>query len=197
MTLIRPKHLHKSGRNLFPGRFYIEVQRAGHANAEMLVQRSLALAASLRIPVVATHPVQFLNPEDYRAHEARVCISQGYVLGDRRRPKHCTEEQYFKTQVEMAALFADIPSALANTVEVAKRCNLALELGVNRLPLFPTPNNESLELYLRNQASAGLEKRMKALFPDPIDALRRCRSIAPGWISRPTPSCRWALPAIF
>ncbi|SFU61402.1 DNA polymerase III subunit alpha [Nitrosospira multiformis] len=152
---------------LFPGRFYIEVQRAGHANAEVLVQRSLALAAALRIPVVATHPVQYLNPEDYRAHEARVCISQGYVLGDRRRAKHCTEEQYFKTQAEMAALFADIPSALANTVEVARRCNLALELGINRLPQFPTPNNESLELYLRNQASAGLEKRMWALFPDP------------------------------
>ncbi|HKX53548.1 MAG TPA: PHP domain-containing protein, partial [Nitrosospira sp.] len=152
---------------LFPDRFYIEVQRAGHANTEALVQRSLALAATLRIPVTATHPVQYLNPEDYRAHEARVCISQGYVLGDRRRAKHCTEEQYFKTQAEMCALFADIPSALANTVEVAKRCNLTLELGINRLPQFPTPNNESLELYLRNQASAGLEKRMRALFSDP------------------------------
>ena len=69
----------------------------------------LALASTLRLPVVATHPVQFLNPEDYRAHEARVCIAEGYVLGDRRRPRHCTEEQYFKTKAEMAELFADIP----------------------------------------------------------------------------------------
>ena len=81
------------------------------------MQRSLALASALRLPVVATHPVQFLNPEDYRAHEARVCIAEGYVLGDRRRPRHCTEQQYFKTQAEMAELFADIPAALANTVE--------------------------------------------------------------------------------
>src|SRR6185437_15015969 len=152
--------------NLFPGRFYIEVQRVGHANAEMLVQRSLALASKLHLPVVATQSVQFLNPDDYKAHEARVCIAEGYVLGDRRRPKHCTEEQYFKTQVEMVELFADIPAALANTVELAKRCNLRLELGVNRLPLFPTPNNQSLELYLRAQAEAGLEERMKVLFPD-------------------------------
>ncbi len=165
-NLIQAEMLAREWANLFPNRFYIEVQRVGHANAEMLVQRSLALASMLHLPVVATQSVQFLNPDDYKAHEARVCIAEGYVLGDRRRPKHCTEEQYFKTQAEMAELFADIPSALANTVELAKRCNLMLELGVNRLPLFPTPNNQSLELYLRAQAEAGLEERMKTLFPD-------------------------------
>ncbi len=153
---------------LFAGRFYIEVQRAGHAGAESLVQRSLMLASALHLPVVATHPVQFLNPEDYRAHEARVCIAEGYVLGDRRRPKHCTEQQYLKSQAEMAELFADVPSALTNAVEIARRCNLVLELGVNRLPLFPTPGNESLDLYLRKQAVAGLEARMQVLFPDAI-----------------------------
>ncbi len=163
---VQAESLAKEWAGLFPGRFYIELQRAGHPNAESLVQRSLALASTLRLPVVATHPIQFLNPEDYRAHEARVCIAEGYVLGDRRRPRHCTEEQYFKTKAEMAELFADIPVALANTVALAQRCNLTLELGVNRLPLFPTPNNESLEVYLRNQASAGLEARMNALFPD-------------------------------
>ncbi|WON75430.1 DNA polymerase III subunit alpha [Nitrosospira sp. Is2] len=155
--------------SLFPGRFYIEVQRAGHPNTEAVVQRSLMLASALHLPVVATQPVQFLNPEDYRAHEARVCIAEGYVLGDRRRPKHCTEQQYFKSQAEMAELFADMPAALANSVEIARRCNLTLELGVNRLPLFPTPNNESLELYLRNQAISGLEARMKTLFPDAVE----------------------------
>jgi DNA polymerase-3 subunit alpha len=96
------EQLAREWAGLFPGRFYIEVQRAGHSNAEALVQRSLMLASALRLPVVATHPVQFLNPEDYRAHEARVCIAEGYVLGDRRRPKNCSEEQYFKTQAEMA-----------------------------------------------------------------------------------------------
>jgi DNA polymerase-3 subunit alpha len=154
--------------SLFPGRFYIEVQRAGHPNTEAVMQRSMMLASALRLPVVATQPIQFLNPEDYRAHEARVCIAEGYVLGDRRRPRHCTEQQYFKTEAEMAELFADVPAALANSVEIAKRCNLTLELGINRLPLFPTPNNESLELYLRKQAIAGLEARMKTLFPDVV-----------------------------
>jgi DNA polymerase-3 subunit alpha len=89
--------------------------------------------------VVATHPVQVLAPEDFKAHEARVCISQGYVLGDQRRPKLFTPEQYFKSQEEMARLFADIPQALHNSVEVARRCNLDIELGRSRLPDFPTP----------------------------------------------------------
>lgn len=165
-NLTQAEILAREWAGLFPDRFYIEVQRIGHPSTETLVQSSLMLASALRLPVVATQSVQFLNPDDYKAHEARVCIAEGYVLGDRRRPKHCTEEQYFKTQEEMTALFADIPAALANTVELAKRCNLALELGINRLPLFPTPNNQSLELYLRAQSEAGLEKRMEALYPD-------------------------------
>ncbi|SFE21163.1 DNA polymerase III subunit alpha [Nitrosomonas sp. Nm166] len=152
--------------DLFPDRFYIEIQKDGHADETMLVQQSLVLAQKFDLPAVATQAVQFLNAEDYRAHEARVCIAEGYILEDKRRPKNFTEQQYFKTQTEMTQLFADIPSALANTIEIAKRCNLVLELGVNRLPLFPTPNNESLDHYLRTQAEAGLERRMISLFPD-------------------------------
>ncbi len=152
--------------DLFPDRFYIEIQRDGHAHEAMLVQQSLILAQKFDLPVAATQAVQYLNADDYRAHEARVCIAEGYILGDKRRPKNFTEQQYFKTQAEMAQLFADIPSALTNTIEIAKRCNLTLELGVNRLPLFPTPNNESLEQYLRDQAAIGLAQRMLQLFPD-------------------------------
>jgi len=151
---------------LFPERFYLEIQRDGHPNETMLVQQSLALARQLNLPVVATQAVQFLNAEEFRAHEARVCIAEGYILDDKRRPKNFTGQQYFKTQAEITQLFADIPSALANTIEIAKRCNLVLELGINRLPLFPTPNNESLDEYLRDQAQIGLEKRMAELFPD-------------------------------
>ena len=152
--------------NLFPDRFYIEIQRDGHVNEVMLVQQSLVLAKKFNLPVVATQSIQFLNAEDYRAHEARVCIAEGHTLDDKRRPRYFTEQQYFKTQAEITQLFADIPSALANTIEIAKRCNLVLELGINRLPLFPTPNNESLEQYLRDQAAAGLIQRMASLFPD-------------------------------
>src|SRR5205085_11617894 len=93
---------------LFRGRYYIELQRAGWPNTEALVSRSVALATRVKLPVVATHPVQFLDPDEFKAHEARVCIAQGYVLGDQRRPKLFTPEQYFKPQAEMAALSADI-----------------------------------------------------------------------------------------
>lgn len=151
---------------LFPSRFYLEIQRDGHAQDAMLVSQTLQLAQKFNLPVVATQSLQFINPDDYRAHEARVCIAEGYTLDDKRRPKSFTKQQYFKTQTEIAELFADIPSALANTIEIAKRCNLELELGINRLPLFPTPNNESLDQYLRDQAMIGLQHRMLHLFSD-------------------------------
>ncbi|MBK8064844.1 MAG: DNA polymerase III subunit alpha [Betaproteobacteria bacterium] len=151
---------------MFPGRYYIELQRAGFPNGETLVARSVQLAGRLGLPVVATHPVQFLDTDDFKAHEARVCISQGYVLGDQRRPKLFTPEQYFKSQDEMAALFADIPQALENAVEIARRCSLAVELGKSRLPLFPTPEGVTLDDYLGQQAHEGLTLRLAKLFPD-------------------------------
>ncbi len=150
----------------FPGRYYLEVQRAGAPQAESLVGRTLALAAKTGLPVVATHPVQFLAAEDFKAHEARVCISQGYVLGDQRRPRAFTPEQYFKSQDEMAALFADVPQALENAVQIARRCNLVIELGKSRLPQFPTPRGVTLEQFLRQQAEQGLAARMARLYPE-------------------------------
>src|SRR6185369_12286649 len=134
---------------LFPGRYYVELQRAGLAQGEALVGRSVALAGRLRLPVVATHPVQFLERDDFKAHEARVCIAQGYLLGDQRRPRLFTQEQYFKSQQEMAQLFADAPQALENTIEIARRCNLEIALGKTRLPDFPTPKGVTLEGHLK------------------------------------------------
>jgi DNA polymerase-3 subunit alpha len=169
---------HKLAREwhaLFPGRYYIEVQRPGPGAmtggaaavpVENCVQSALRLASELELPVVATHPVQFVKPDDFRAHEARVCISEGYVLSDQRRPRRFVADQYFKTQAEMAALFADIPEALANSVEIARRCSLTLTLGKNQLPMFPTPNNVGLDVYLREHALAGLARRMQQLYPD-------------------------------
>ena len=148
---------------LFPGRYYLEVQRAGAPNTGKLVGATLALAAKMKLPVVATHPVQFAAPEDFKAHEARVCISQGYVLGDQRRPKLFTPEQYFKTQDEMAQLFADVPQALENAVEIARRCNLEIELGKSRLPAFPTPKGISLDAFLASEAGKGLARRIEKL----------------------------------
>jgi DNA polymerase-3 subunit alpha len=156
-------------QTLFPDRYYIELQRAGHAQQEAYISHALNLAGELRLPVVATHPIQFIAPDDFKAHEARVCIAEGYVLADTRRPKHFTQDQHFKSQAQMAALFADIPEALQNSVEIAKRCNLTLSLGKNYLPQFPTPNNESLDEYLLLQARQGLHKRLEVLYPDPSE----------------------------
>ncbi len=158
----------------FPNAYYLEVQRAGFPGEEALVESSLALAADLDLPVVATHPVQFLRRVDFRGHEARFCIAEGFVLGDPRRPRPFTEEQYLKSNAEMVALFRDIPSALENSVEIAKRCNLSFTLGRNFLPRFPTPAGQSLEDFLVAQARIGLERRLEHLYPDPAErALRR------------------------
>jgi len=156
----------------FPGRYYIEVQRNGDPAVDALARRSLRLAAAERLPAVATHAVQFMRAEDYRAHEARVCIAEGCVLGDSRRPRVFTEQQYFKTQAEMAALFADVPAALENSVVIAKRCNLTIELGKSRLPQFPTPKGISLEEFLHARSLEGFEARMCSLFADEAERSR-------------------------
>jgi DNA polymerase-3 subunit alpha len=150
----------------FPGAFYIEVQRIDPVRSAAFVQASVALAERVGLPVVATHTVQFVKPEEFRAHEARVCIAQGYVLGDARRPREFLPSQYFKSQAEMAELFADLPAALENSVEIARRCAFEFTLGKSRLPDFPTPHGESIEDYLRAQSNEGLERRLVHLFPD-------------------------------
>ena len=156
---------------LFPARFYIELQRAGLAGHEAHVRAAVPLAAELGLPVVATHPVQFQTPEDFEAHEARTCIAEGETLTNPRRIKRFSRDQHFKTQAEMEALFADVPSALANTVEIARRCSLTLVLGKPQLPDFPTPevNGERMapEAYFRYASHEGLKERMVQLFPDP------------------------------
>ena len=154
---------------LFTHRFYIELQRAGRADDERHVVAAVQLAARLHLPVVATHPVQFLAEEDYEAHEARVCIAEGEILANNRRVRRFTREQYFKSAAQMEALFADIPSAVANTLEIARRCNLTLVLGKPQLPNFPIPPVNgvvmSVEEYFRHVSYEGLEGRLKHLFP--------------------------------
>ena len=157
----------------FDGRFYIELQRAGLANHETHVRRAVALAAQLRLPVVATQPVQFLEAEDFEAHEARVCIAEGETLANPRRVKRFSAEQYFKTQAQMEALFADIPSALANSVAIARRCNLQLTLGKPQLPNFPIPDGMGLEDYFRKLSFEGLEQRLQMLYPDAAERERQ------------------------
>ncbi|TEA78390.1 DNA polymerase III subunit alpha [Allopusillimonas ginsengisoli] len=150
----------------FPDSYYIELQRSGHDGDEAYVQAAMRLAAKHGLPVVATHPVQFLEEGDFRAHEARVCISEGEQLGNAKRVRRFTREQYLLSSEAMMQRFADVPSALANTVEIAKRCNLTLVLGKPQLPDFPTPDGITLDEYLAQLAEEGLAKRMQQLFPD-------------------------------
>jgi len=152
--------------SVFPHRFYVELQRAGRAEDEAQVAGAVQLAARLNLPVVATHPVQFTHEDDYEAHEARVCIAEGEILGNQRRVRRFTRDQYFKSAAQMEALFADVPSAIANTAEIARRCNLVLELGKPRLPNFPTPNGMPIEEYFRFASHEGLKERMLHLYPD-------------------------------
>lgn len=161
---------------LFPQAFYLEVQRPhprGQAQQESLVAATAQLAAGLGLPLVATHPIQFLERDDFKAHEARVCIAEGYMLGDTRRPRPFTEEQYFKSPDEMIDLFADLPDALENSVEIAKRCNLQIGLYKNYLPVFPTPKGVSLDDFLVMEAERGLERRLKQLYPDEAERERQ------------------------
>jgi len=155
---------------VFPHRFYLELQRAGRAEDESHVAATVQLAARMKLPVVATHPIQFTQPDDFEAHEARVCIADGEVLGNAKRVRRFTREQYFKSSAQMEALFADIPSAIANTLEIAKRCSLTLVLGKPQLPDFPTPevNGQKMspEEYFRYASLEGLKERMMHLFPD-------------------------------
>ena len=156
--------------SIFPHRFYLELQRAGRPEDAVQVAGAVRLAARLNLPVVATHPVQFLLEDDYEAHEARVCISEGEILGNQRRVRKFTGDQYFKTSAQMCALFADVPSALANTLEIAKRCNLTLVLGKPQLPNFPIPPVNgvvmSVEDYFRHVSNEGLEARLRHLYPN-------------------------------
>lgn len=157
----------RAWKRLFGDFYFLEVQRYGRPDEEMLVSQTACLSLELDIPVVATHPIQFVARDDFRAHDARVCIATGYTLADKRRPRVFTEQQYFQTQADMAERFSDMPQALANAVDVAKCCNVTLTLGKSFLPDFPTPQGEGLDDFLVAEARRGLEQRLAQLYPDP------------------------------
>jgi DNA polymerase-3 subunit alpha len=173
----RAEGLARQFAEYFPGRFYIELQRAGLPGNEAHVRTAVPLAARLQLPVVATHPVQFETPDDFDAHEARVCVAEGEMLTNPKRIKRFSREQYFKSQAQMEALFADLPSALANTVEIAKRCNLSLVLGKPQLPDFPTPIVDGQPLAMADYFSIlsheGLVERLKQRYPDEAERERQ------------------------
>ena len=149
----------------FDDRWYFELTRTNHADEAHYNEAALQLAAATDCPVVATNDVRFLEREDFEAHEARVCIQQGRLLNDPKRPRDYTPEQYLKSPDEMAQLFADLPEALANSSEIAKRCNLDLVFGTYHLPAFPAPAGHTIDSYIREQASQGLDARLRKFAP--------------------------------
>ncbi len=160
-------------KKAFPDRFYLEVQRAGRRGDDVCVSRVANLGVQTKTPLVATHPVMFLRKEEFKAHEARVCIATGRVMADSTRPHDFTEEQYMKTAEEMTELFSDMPQAIANTVVIAERCNLDGVLQSPQLPVFPTPDGMSLDDYMVKLAKEGLNRRLAFLYPDEVERERR------------------------
>lgn len=155
-------NLVQSYQSHFKDRFYLTVMRLGDPQTDRYTQDVVSLAKNLRCPIVACNDVMFIEPSDFDAHEARVCIHSGHILADPQRPKAYTREQYLKTPEQMRELFSDIPQALQNTVEIAKRCNVHINLGRVCLPDFTIPKNETIEAHLSKQAEMGLKQRIES-----------------------------------
>ncbi len=155
---------------LFGDRFYLEIQRVGRPYDEDHIGAVLDLIEQCPAPVVATNDVRFLRRADFESHEARVCIQDGTLLGDPARPRRYTDQQYLRSAQEMAALFDDLPEALENSVQIARRCSLELRLGESKLPEYPVPEGMTTAQYLRTEARAGLERRIAAIEAKPAAA---------------------------
>jgi len=151
-------------QDIFGDRFYIELARTGRSAEEDYVQHAVSLAAASGTPVVASNDVRFLHAEDFNAHEARVCIQEGRSLGDADRPGRYSEHQYFKSCNDMSSLFEDIPEALSNSLEIAKRCSLDLKFGETFLPAFPVPQGQTTEAYLESESKSGLQQFLDKKF---------------------------------
>lgn len=162
LALVRARHW----MAIFPDRFYLEIQRTDRQDESYYNEKLLELARQLDLPLVATNDVRFLNEEDFEAHEARVCIHDGYTLADPRREQKYSSKQYLRSADEMLALFSDLPSAIENTVEISQRCSVQLDLGNNYLPNFPIPEGSTIESYLSDLSRKGLNERLETLFPD-------------------------------
>ncbi len=171
-------------QEIFGDRFYIELTRTGRPAEEHYVQQAVTLAAATGTPVVATNDVRFLHADDFDAHEARVCIQQGRSLGDTDRPRHYSEHQYCKSSAEMQQLFEDIPEAIRNSLEIAKRCSVELELDHTYLPAFPVPDQQTTEQYLEVESKRGLEKFLQRKFAKDAVADDRKDHVAAPYRSR-------------
>ncbi|MFO1258879.1 MAG: DNA polymerase III subunit alpha [Gammaproteobacteria bacterium] len=150
----------------FQDRLYLSVQRLSQPHETVFNESIRHIAIKHQIPLVATHPIVFLDEDDYTAHEARVCIQSGSILADEKRPKRYTQAQYLKSPAEMNRLFQDMPGAVLNTVEIAKRCNVEIKLDNVYLPNFPVPQGQTIDEFFAEKAKIGLDKRLEQIFPE-------------------------------
>ena len=163
--MTKAQQLLSEWQSVFPDAFYLELQRTERPNDEEHVHAAVDLAARAGVPVVATNDVRFIKQEDFEAHETRVCIGEGRALDDPRRARTYSDQQYLKTPEQMAELFADVPEALSNSVEIAKRCNIEVQLGTHFLPDFPVPEGMTIGEYLSQVSFEGLEERLSVTLP--------------------------------
>ena len=162
-------------KKVFPDRYYLELQRTGRENEDEYFHAAVKLAGQTSTPVVATNDSRFLTSKDFEAHEARVCIHDGYTLDDNRRPKNYSEQQYLRSADEMIELFSDIPEAIENTLEIAKRCTVELTLGENYLPAFPIPDGMTEAEFFSEESQKGMEIRLEELFDTSADDFAEIR----------------------
>jgi DNA polymerase-3 subunit alpha len=179
-ALLAGNHQHASAllnhwKKVFPDRYYLELQRTGRNGEDEYLHAAIALAGETDIPVVATNDARFLSSDDFESHEARVCINGGYTLGDSTRPKIYSKQQYLRSADEMQELFSDIPEAIENTVEIAKRCTVTLTLGKNYLPEFPIPEGMTEADFFSEESKKGLEIRLEELFDSKADNFAEIR----------------------
>lgn len=153
-------------RESFGDRFYLEISRTGRENEEDCLHQTVDLAARTHTAIVATNDVRFNLSEDFEAHDARVCIHDGRTLNDPRRPRRYTAQQYLRTPDEIAELFSDIPEALENSVEIAKRCSLPLKLGKSFMPEYPVPAGMTIDEFFVSESRRGLEERLSVLIDE-------------------------------
>lgn len=134
-------------RSVWGDRFYVALSNIERSGESACHDAALYMAAHQNIPLVASGRCRFLQPEDFEAHEARVCINSGHIVADRNRPHHYTEQQYLKTPEQMAQLFAKFPCLLENTYYIAQRCNFDFDGEEYYLPDFPIPEGETIDSY--------------------------------------------------
>ena len=153
----------KQWLEIFESNYFLELQRTGRPGEEAYIQQAIEFSSTYQVPLVATNDVRFIDTTDFEAHEVRVCVYSGFTLQDERRPKIYSPQQYLRSNDEMVELFADIPEAIENTVNIARACNVRLTLGENYLPDYPVPDGYSIDSYFKHVSEQGLESRLKFL----------------------------------